>query len=63
MTAILAIYIDVFHDVDTGVPWEASEAKLIAVPAALTIFSDAETSRNTHVRAVRAMSLGIAALC
>merc|ERR1712093_50010 len=53
---VLALYMDVFHDADTGVPPEISDQKLVNLPAAVSILQSldkvpypqvAETSRKT----------------
>jgi hypothetical protein len=50
MSAVLALYIDVFHSADTETDWQASEAKLVNMPGVMAIFRQAESSRYEKIR-------------
>lgn len=53
MTAILALFIDVLHDADTGVPDEISDRKLVDLPYVLNCFLQSEASKFPLTREVR----------
>ena len=53
MTAILALFIDILHDADTGVPDEISDRKLVDLPYVLNCFVQSEASKFPLTREVR----------
>lgn len=52
MTAILALFIDILHDADTGVPDEISDRKLVDLPYVLNCFLQSEASKFPLTREV-----------
>lgn len=52
MSAIVALYIDVLHDVDVGVDADVSDRKLADIPGVLSIFKVSEKSQYERIREV-----------
>lgn len=53
LSAVVAIYIDVFHDADIDVPDEKSDQKLVNMAYALLIFETVERSSYPKMSEVR----------
>lgn len=53
VTAILALYLDVFHDADVGVPAEVSDRKLVNMPAADKLLQLLEKTPHPKMSEVR----------
>ena len=53
MTAVLAIFIDVFNDIDIGVPEEVSRSKMVKISAVVAMFDEAAKGTSAAFIQVR----------